>query len=72
MSLFHSWKFCISFQAMMVTCRPNKIKKESAVTQSCLSVTPWTVTRLLNPWNFSGKNTGVGCHILLKGNFPTQ
>ena len=27
--------------------------------------------RLLSPWNFSGKNTGVGCHFLLQGIFPT-
>ena len=25
------------------------------------------VTRLLCPWNFPGKNTGVGCHSLLWG-----
>ena len=28
-------------------------------------------TRLLCPWNFPGKNTGVGCHFLLQGIFPT-
>ena len=28
--------------------------------------------RLLCPWNSSGKNTGVGCHALLQGIFPTQ
>ena len=30
--------------------------------------TPWTVqpTRLLCPWDFPGKNTGVGCHFLLQ------
>ena len=28
--------------------------------------------RLLCLWNFSGKNTGVGCHFLLRGIFPTQ
>ena len=28
--------------------------------------------RLLCPWNFPGKNTGVGCHFLLQGVFPTQ
>ena len=27
---------------------------------------------LLCPWNFPGKNTGVGCHFLLQGIFPTQ
>ena len=29
-------------------------------------------TRLLCPWNSPGKNTGVGCHALLQGIFPTQ
>ena len=29
-------------------------------------------TRLLCPWDFPGKNTGVGCHFLLQGIFPTQ
>jgi len=24
------------------------------------------------PWNFPGKNTGVGCHFLLQGIFLTQ
>ena len=28
--------------------------------------------RLLCPWNFLGKNTGVGCHALYRGIFPTQ
>ena len=28
--------------------------------------------RLLHPWDFPGKNTGVGCHFLLQGIFPTQ
>ena len=29
-------------------------------------------TRLLCPWDFPGKSTGVGCHILLQGIFLTQ
>ena len=38
-----------------------------------LFVTPWTVvTRLLCPWDSPDKNTGVGCHALLQGIFPTQ
>ena len=28
--------------------------------------------RLLCPWDFPGKNTGVGCHFLLQGIFPNQ
>ena len=27
---------------------------------------------ILCPWDFPGKNTGVGCHFLLHGIFPTQ
>ena len=29
-------------------------------------------TRFLCPWNFPGKNTGIGSHSLLQGIFPTQ
>ena len=29
-------------------------------------------TSLLCPWDFPGKNTGVGCHFLLQGIFLTQ
>ena len=29
-------------------------------------------SRLLCPRDFPGKNTGVGCHFLLQGIFPTQ
>ena len=37
-----------------------------------LFATPWTVAaRLLCPWDSPGKNTGVGCHALLQGIFPT-
>ena len=31
-----------------------------------LLATPWTATRLLRPWEFPGKSTGVGCHCLLR------
>ena len=24
------------------------------------------------PWDYPGRNTGVGCHFLLQGIFPTQ
>ena len=43
--------------------------------QSCLT-TLWTYglqpASLLCPWNFPGKNTGMGCHFLLQGIFPTR
>ena len=35
--------------------------------------TPWAVApRLLCPWGFPGKTTGVGCHFLLQGIFVTS
>ena len=38
-----------------------------------LFATPWTVSyRLPRPWDFPGKNTGVGSHFLLQEIFPTQ
>ena len=36
-------------------------------------VTLWTVTQQAPlSWDSPGKNTGVGCHALLQGIFPTQ
>ena len=38
-----------------------------------LFATVWTVaSRLLCPWDSPYKNTGVGCHALIQGIFPTQ
>ena len=39
-----------------------------------LIATPWmlALARFLCLWNFPGKNTGVGCHFLILGIFPTQ
>ena len=39
-----------------------------------LFATPWTVacTKLLRPWDFQGKSTGVGCHFLLQGIFQPR
>ena len=37
--------------------------KRKLLSHVWLSSTPWT--RLLCPWDFPGKSTGVGCHCLL-------
>ena len=38
-----------------------------------LFLTLWTLAhQALHPWDFPGKNTGMGCHALLEGIFPTQ
>ena len=38
-----------------------------------LFVTPWTIAHQAPlSMGFSSKNTGVGCHALFQGTFPTQ
>ena len=42
----------------------------SSVARSCPTLCdPMDPTRLLCPWNFPGKNTGVGCHFHHQGIF---
>ena len=45
-----------------------------SLSRAWLFAIPWTVagTKLLCPWDSQGKSTGVGCHFLLQGIFPTQ
>ena len=45
---------------------------ESKVTQCPTLCDPMDCTRLLCPWDFPGKSTGVGFHFLLQGIFLTQ
>ena len=48
-------------------------ESESEVSQSCLTVSSWTVAYQAPPsMDFPDKSTGVGCHFLLQGIFPTQ
>ena len=53
------------------------IRSECMHIKSCLSlcdpVDPFvSPVRLLCPWDFPGKDIGVGSHFLLQGIFPTQ
>ena len=45
------------------------------ITKSCLTLLQpcglWPA-RLLCPWDFPGKNTGLGCYFFIQGIFPTQ
>ena len=44
-----------------------------SVAESCLTLrNPMDCSPPGCPWNFPGKNTGVGSHSLLQGIFPTQ
>ena len=47
---------CVISQSCPTRCRPHGL---------------WS-SRLLCPWDFSGKNAGVGCHFLLQKIFLTQ
>ena len=43
-----------------------------SVMSHCLQLHVLSPTRFLYPWDFPGKNPGVGCHLLLQGIFLTQ
>ena len=67
--------------AMMSSSRPSGTRRKCEIkyvvlaAQSCPAVcNPMDCSppRLLRPWDSPGKNTGVGCHSLLQGIFPTQ
>ena len=46
-----------------------KVISESEVAQSCPTLSyGLQPSRLLRPWDFLGKSTGVGCHCLLRDN----
>ena len=50
-----------------------KSESESEVAQSCPTLCDSMDSSLQQaPWDFLGKSTGVGCHFLLQGIFPTE
>ena len=56
------------------TCNPHE-SKEKVKTRPRVQffATLWAVpARLFHPWDSPGKNSGVSCHSLLQGIFPTQ
>ena len=66
-------RFYIYIHTYTYTFMYMKVKVKS-LSHAWLFATPWIVawTKLLRPWDFQGKSTGVGCHFLLQGIFPTQ
>ena len=66
------WAFLSSSEREAVRLTsPSKSVSHSVVSNS-LHPCELYPTRLLCPWNSPGKNTGVGCHFLFQGIFPTQ
>ena len=48
------------------------VKRSRSVVSDSLRPHGLQPTRLFRLWDSPGKNTGVGCHFLLQGIFPTQ
>ena len=82
-SLMFPFKFHLVFNTgadiildpLNMSLRKNAVVICCFVAKSCRTLLqPWVLepTMLLCPWNYSGRNTGVSCHFLLKGIFPTQ
>ena len=56
-----------NFNNKMLRVLCQKRKKVKSLSHVQLFPTPWTVAyQVLHPWDFPGKNTGVGCHFLLQ------
>ena len=56
-------------------CSSPRLSGVSEVAQSCPTTCDrmdCSPTRLLRPWDFPGKNTGVGCDFLLQEIFSTH
>ena len=67
--------FLLSFMIWSTLSLKKKNWSASEVAQTCPTLCnhmDCNLPRLLHPWNFPGKNTGVGCHFLFQGIFPTQ
>ena len=52
-------------------CVPACVLSRSVVSTLCDPM-DWRPASFLCPWDFPGKNTGVGCYFLLQGIFLTQ
>ena len=61
--------FC---QSQIIQCYTIHSSDSHSVLSNSLRPHGLQPARLLCPWNSPGKNTGVGCHFLLQGIFPTQ
>ena len=63
--IFYDWEPAI-FQKHVCVCI------SCSVVANSLRLHGLQTTRLLCPWDFPDKDTGVGCHVLLQWIFPTQ
>ena len=85
-SVTPTYDFCSRQPAWFVSTTHVGLESESEVAQSCPTLCDpmdcslpgssvhgiFQARVLLCPWDFPGKSTGVDCHFLLQGIFPTQ
>ena len=72
--------FCLLFFFSVAHCvfdfgslkKRKERKRTRSVVSDSLQLHGLQLTRLLHPWDFPAKNTGVDCHFLLQGIFPIQ
>ena len=67
-----SYAFQLSSFALLSRAKGQEATCECSVVSDSLRPYGLSPIRLLCPWDFPGKNTGVGCPFLLLGIFPTQ
>ena len=63
---------CVCVCACTHVCVSHSVVSNSLLPHGSMVAIPQQSNRLLCPWNSPGKNTGVGCHSLLQGFFPTK
>ena len=63
----HDWMTELNW----ISCIWSEVKWSCSDVSDCLRSHGLEPTRLLHPWDFPGKSTGVGCHFLLQRIFPT-
>ena len=61
-----------SERSKVIPASPKCVLSHSVVSDSLRPFFWLELTRVLCPWDFPGKNTGVGCHFLLQWIFLTQ
>ena len=75
----YAWKLFDKIHNFILMVLPDTVYFEcmhacsvASIMSDCLRAYGLKPSRLLCPWDSLGRNTGVGCHALLQGIFPTQ
>ena len=66
------WVVCVCVCVCVHACVLLLLLLSHSVVSDSLQPHGLYCTKLLYPWDFPGKNTGLGCQFCLQGIFPTQ